>query len=157
MTKEITKAIIMQELQDKLQLREFAPGPFLFDETVIPTYDIEPHLKSCTVKQETKTISEATSVVFYVVPMDEEWFLRAYQITFMTGAYTIAGAFIKRTAVQGDYIYMDLAAAQSESYLVNLPTIVRANPGSNIAILVDGFTSGGDLRMNLDTAVTRIR
>lgn len=156
MTKEITKAYILQQIQDKFKLREFEPEIFRFSEMVIPTYDIDSHLGTWEVKVETKTITSIGSKVVATVPQNERWTLRSYQTTFMTGAYTIAGIMIGRP-LTAKYIYLDLKAAQSVSYLVNLPIYAVLQPGEALLANVDGYTSTGDLRVNLDVLVEEIR
>ena len=158
MTKEITKAIILQEMQDKLKLREFEPAKFLFDETVVPIYNIEPHLWKWEVSSETKSITSAATFLFFTVPENEEWHIRAYQFIFYNvGAYQISGAYIKRTDAPSNYIYMDLKENQAASYLVNLPTILTAHPGSEIRVLVDTYVSTANLEMLMDIAVEVLR
>ena len=157
MTKEITKAKILQEMQDKLKLREFDSANFLFDETVIPVYNIEPHLLKEEVKHNITSVSSGpVGRVMYTVPWNEKWYMHGYNVIFMTGVYTVAGLMVYRRLVE-DYIYIDLAAAQSTSYAVNLPKDVILHPGDMLALYVDGYTSTGNLELRIDATVEEVR
>ena len=157
MTKEITKAIILQEMQDKLKLREFEPANFLFDETVVPTYDITQHLRDYVVEYVELSITSTGAKGFFIVPEDERWFLNMYNVVFMTGAFTIAGVYIGRLPALADFMYLDLAAAQSTSYAVILPKPVVLDSGEVIRINVDGYTTTGNLRLYIDYEMEKIR
>ena len=159
MTKEITKAIILQEMQDKLQLREFDPAKFLFDETVVPVYEIEQHLKASTQNFVTKSVTAISAPYFFTVPQTEKWRLSRYDVVFMTGAYTVAGVYLQRRIKKqpNAYLYLDLKAAQSASYHTELPTPVMLYPGDTLHINVDGYTSTGDLRLYLDYEMEEMR
>jgi len=156
MTKEITKSIVLQEIQDKLKLREFEAANFLFDETVVPTYDIGQHLMKPSVKSFTKSITVAGLHSFFSVPADEKWHLHRYNIIFMTGAYTVAGMTVTRPEPV-DYVYLDLKAAQSTSYIVDLPKDVVLSSGDDLRVYIDGYTSTGDLLVIIDVTVEKIR
>ena len=156
MTKEITKSIILQQIEDKFKLREFVPGPFLFEETVIPTYDIGPHLVTEERQVKTLSITSAASYAFFTVPENERWLLHRYNVIFVTGAYTVAGVFLGRP-VSADYVYLDLTAAQSVSYAHNLPNPALLMPNQRIYVMVDGYTTTGDLDMIIDATVEKIR
>ena len=156
MTKEITKARIIQEIQDKFKLREFSPERFLFDETVVPIYNVGSHLEKWEVKRNTVSITSAFYPIFFTVPDSEKWTIRAYQPTFVSGSYTIAGVLVGRPTT-AEYIYMDLKAAQNVSYLVNLPVPVIVQSGEVIYVSVDGYTSTGDLLLQMDVMVEEIR
>ena len=157
MTKEITKSIILQEIEDKFALREFDSAKFLFSETVIPNYDVGHHLIKPEVKRSTKTITSAAYNTFFTVPDTERWFLDRYNVIFMTGVFTISGVMVTRPLVATDYIYLDLAAAISASYVYNLPQPVIIEPGEDIGINVDGWTSIGDLMLRIGVRVEEIR
>ena len=161
MTKEITKAFILQQLEDKFKLREFDSSPFLFTETVVPVYDIEQHLRERWQKYETVSITATGTTLFFLVPQTEKWTLSRYDVVFMTGSYTIAGVYFTRATVYRDpsdtYLYLDLTAAQSVSYHVELPQPVVLEPNSALRINVDGFTSVGDLRLYIDYSKEEIR
>ena len=159
MSKEITKAIILQEIQDKFKLREFEPTKFLFDETVVPTYNVESHLKRMNQKFNTVSITSTGAVFFFAAAMDEVWHVRLYDVVFMTGVYTIAGVYLTRARDHGagESIYLDLGAAKSSSYHVDLNTPIRLEPSDALYINVDGFTSVGDLRLYIDYEVEEVR
>ena len=159
MTKEITKAIILQELQDKLKLREFKTAPFLFDETVVPIYDIGSHLGQWSTWYDGRDITSADGQNFFTVPDDELWQLAQYDVVFMSGVYTVAGVYIVRKNKRdaATFIYLDLAAAQSVSYHVELQKTVVLQPGDEININIDGYTSTGTLRLYIDYLVEKIR
>ena len=158
MTKEITKSIILQEIQDKFKLRELTPEKFTFGEEVVPTYDVSQHLVTGIVKAKNISITSAAAFVFFAVPQDERWFLRSYQVIFKAvGAYTVSGAYVGYRPLITDYIYLDLTAAQSTSYLVILPSLVQLDKPNQLFINVDGYTSTADLEVDIDVLVEKIR
>ena len=157
MTKEITKSIILQEMQDKFGLREFAPANFLFEETVVPVYDIQKHLVTPENMAATKSITASGSYIFFSVPADEKWVLNGYTIIFVTGAFTVAGALLGRTSIDSSYLYLDLSAAISTSYTHLLPNPIVLFPSEKLGINVDGYTSTGDLLMRIDVIVEKTR
>ena len=161
MTKEITKSRILQEMQDKLCLREFEPDNFLFSETVLPVYDVGPHLREQWQKWVVKNITATGAVYFYMVPDDEQWTLSRYDVVFMTGAFTVAGVYLVRVSAHRDpdtaYIYLDLAAAQNTSYHVELHEPVILEPHSFLYINIDGYTTTGDLRLYIDYTREKVR
>ena len=159
MTKEITKAYILQEMQDKLKLREFESTPFLFNETVVPVYNIEPHLRTAVGKTATKSITATGGYAFHFPPQNEKWLVNGYTIIFMaSGAYTVAGAYVTRSkSGSSQNIYLDLTAAQSTSYTVNLPKPLILYPDDSIRINVDGYTSTANLMMDIDCEVEVLR
>lgn len=157
MTKEITKAFILQQLQDKMGLREFASSPFLFDETVVPVYNIEQHLMEWWQEYVTVSITAMGGVPFFIVPEDEKWTLRRYDVVFMTGNFTIAGVYIERKnrTPGGAYVYLDLKAAQNTSY--HIETDVVLTRGDKVYVNVDGYTTTGNLRLYADYLMEKIR
>ena len=161
MTKEITKAHILQQIQDKFSLREFEAAKFLFSETVLPIYDMGRHLYEQWQKHVTESVTEMGTVLFYSVPDDEQWTLSRYDVVFMTGAYTIAGIYIVRPVAHRNpgsaYIYLDLAAAQNTSYHVELHHPVVLEPHSFIYASIDGYTTTGDLRLYIDYMMEKMR
>ena len=156
MSKEITKARILQEIQDKFKLRELLPATFTFDETVVPTYDIGQHLLSPTVVSKTVSVSTIGAITVHTVPAGEKWHLHTYNVIFMTGAFTIAGVMIYRPLAV-DWIYLDMSAAMSVSYANDLPKDVLLFPGEDLAINVDGYTSTGDIQLRLSVTKEEIR
>ena len=158
MTKEITKAIILQEIQDKLKLREFIPASFLFDETVVPVYNVEQHLVVPAIKYaERSIIAGGMGFDFFTVPNDEKWTLNKYDVVFMaSGAYSVTGAYIKRFT-GADNIYLDMTLGQTVSYHVNLPCPLVLYPGDAINIYIDGYTSTANLRLYIDVMKEEIR
>ena len=155
MTKEITKARILQELENKFKLREFEKDSFLFSETVVPIYNIDPHLVRYRGDSNTVSITSAAAFEFFKVPEDEIWTLRGYNVIFMTGTYTIAGVYHKRPTTA--YHYLDLTAAQNVSYAVNLSAPAILDSGDSIWINVDGYTITGNLMMRIDYKEEKIR
>ena len=158
MTKEITRANILQEIQDKFKLREWEAERFLFSETVIPMYDIEPHLLSWEVTATNKTVSGTGGVLYHTIPDNEKWALNGYDVIFVSGSYTVAGVYItrKKTGVS-NFHYLDLAAAQSISYTKNLNFPIALAPGDKIYINIDGYTSTGSLQLRTDIAKETLR
>ena len=157
MTKEITKSIVMQEMQDRLALREFDSAKFLFDETVVPVYNIEQHLEEWWVEFKTLPITALGARSFFNIPEDERWTLKRYDVVFMSGVFTIAGVYITRlhTIGAGGSMYLDLTAAQNVSY--HEETDVVLTRGDSISMNVDGYTSTGDLRLYIDYRREKIR
>ena len=159
MTKEITKAFIIQQLEDKFGLRDLEPEVFGFSEKVIPVYDIEQHLKTWEVKCFTTSITGTGGYLFFTVPKTERWLLRAYQLVFYAvGAYKMSGVYIShRPTVAAEYVYLDLKANQTASYLVNLPVPVVLEPGNRLGVNVDTYVSTANLELILDAQVETIR
>ena len=158
MTKEITKAYILQEMQDKFKLRELEPSRFTFSEEVIPVYDISFHLEHRTVYSADVSITATGPTLFFTVPEDERWFIRAYNaMPLGSGAFTMAGMYIQRGPVASNYMYLDLEAAQTVSYLKTLSPRVIVDPGDQIFMNIDGYTSVQTLRVKLDVAKETIR
>ena len=164
MTKEITKAYILQELQDKFKLRDLVPAKFTFEESVVPIYDIGNHIKYRTAQFHDEEITSIGSVVFFTVPDNEKWELERYDVVFHgVPSFTIAGVFIIRASQQGGnvsgsaYNYLDLEAAQNASYIRALPFPVDLAPGDTLSVNIDGFTSALHLRLYLDYVMEEIR
>ena len=158
MTKEITKANILQELGDKFQLREFEPEKFLFSELVVPVYDIASHLTRHEVKHNTMSVTSVTGFLFFTVPENERWILRAYQVIFgMTGAHQGSGLYISCRPGVSDNIYLDLKKGQDVSYLITLVSPVVLQPKSRLAYLIDSYTSTQDLTIDIDVTIEGIR
>ena len=156
MTKEITKAVILQEMQDKLKLREFDSSKFLFDETVVPVYNIEQHLEKYINGYKVVSITSATAFRFQVVPMNERWSLERYDVVPMgAGAFTVGGVYLQRAL--SDFIYLDLEAARTAAYHINLPVSVTMQPGDALWVNIDGYTSTQDLRLYVDYKMEEIR
>ena len=152
MTKEITKAFILQQIEDRFQLRELVPEKFTFSENVIPIYDIAPHLGEWESSWASVSITSATSFSIVTVPQTERWMLRSYSPIFMTGVFTVAGVYVlrKKRRDTTDFTYLDLEAAQSTSYLRVLPEAVVLEAGDEIRVNVDGWTSIGTLKTMYD-------
>ena len=158
MTKEITKAIILQEIQDKLKLREFAPTKFLFDETVVPVYNIERHLQKWTLDYKRVSIDSAAAFTFFTVPENEQWQLRSYNVIFLgAGAIKVAGIYITRNISPSNYLYLDLTKNQTVSYAVELNTPVVLDPGSMIRVMCDDYISTQNLDCTIDVMKEEIR
>ena len=156
MTKEITKAYILQELQDMFKLREYTPESFLFSETVLPTYDITSHLQKREIDYNVVSITSGpTEYVFFTVPQNERWILHRYNVVFLAaGAYKVTGVFIYRGL---SYIYLDMTEGQTVSYLHDLINPVVLDPGDRIVVYVDDYTSTADLRLRVDLVKESIR
>ena len=156
MTKEITKAIILQELQDKFKLRDFDPAKFLFDETVVPVYDIGYHVKEHKSEYSEVSITSASAFLFFTVPDNERWSLSRYDVVFMgVGGYTVTGVYLWRKT--NEYVYLDMKAGQSSSYHIDLAKEAVLNPGNTLKILVDSYTSTQNMRLYIDYVREEIR
>ena len=157
MTKEITKANIIQEIQDKFKLRELIPEKFVFSEMVIPTYNVEEHLTKREIVMSAQSITATGGTLFYTVPENENWYLTRYVVIFMgAGGYTVAGVYINRYP-STETMYLDLSAAQTVSYAKDLPKIVELGPKDRIFVNIDGFTSVQSLRLTVDLTKVEIR
>ena len=158
MTKEITKARIIQEIADKFQLRELEPEKFSFLESVRPTYDIGQHLTKWVTKYiELPITSGPAGYSFFTIPPNERWTVRGYNVVFMAaGAYTVTGVYVRR-ATADDIIYLDMKEGQTVSYAVNLPVPVVVNPNEYIKIYVDAYISTASLRLYIDYKIEEIR
>ena len=158
MTKEITKSIILQQIQDKFKLRDFEPANFLFDETVIPVYDIGPHLYNRHVMMKTMSVTAGPAgILFFTVPMDERWTFTNYNVTFMTGVFTVTGLYIHRTATGTESIYLDQVLGRTGSYAINVASPIVLDAGDKVWMYIDGYTSTGDLRLTIDVMKETIR
>jgi len=160
MTKEITKAVILQEMQDKLKLREFTPANFLFEETVVPVYDIEQHLEHPTTTYAEVSITSASFFLFFEIPPNEIWYLDTYNVIFMgAGAIAVTGLYISRKirSPSDAVIYLDMELGQTVSYTVNLSKAVKLLPGDKLYVYVDTYTSTQALRLYIDYVKEEIR
>ncbi|MCK4529248.1 hypothetical protein KAW18_17935 [candidate division WOR-3 bacterium] len=159
MTKEITKARILQEIEDKFKLREWIPDKFTFSEEVIPVYNIEPHLQKWEVEDTTVSITSASGFTFFTVPQTERWLLRGYNVIYgMTGAIKGSGLFIDhRPTDNTHYIYLDLVKGQEVSYILNLPVPVVLEPGNRVRYLIDTYVSTQDLSIFIDVQKEELR
>jgi len=159
MTKEITKAYILQELGEKLGLREFEAEAFRFSEEVVPVYNIEPHLGRWEVGIAQKSITAGPQgYLFFTVPQNEKWYVRGYNIIFMAaGAYKVTGVYIDRRIPTVSYIYLDMVEGQTVSYAKNLPVPAELNPGMRLYVYVDDYTSTADLQLSIDVLKETIR
>ena len=159
MTKEITKANILQEMQDKFKLRELVPETFRFSEEVVPVYSIEQHIQRWEVAVDTASVTAGPlGYLMFYVPEDQNWIIRGYNVIFMAaGAYTVTGVYVNRMVPTGDVVYLDMTAGQTVSYAVNLPVPIKLTPGQRIYVYVDGYTSTADLRLYLDVMKENIR
>ena len=159
MTKEITKAFILQQIEDKFKLRDLVPEKFTFSETVLPVYNIEQHLKKWEVLEKTVSITSATGFLFFFVPPTERWCLRAYQIIFGgTGAHKGTGLYVThRPSEITEYIYLDMKKDQDVSYVVNLPVPVVLDPGCVLRYFINSYTSTQDLTIDVDVQKEIVR
>jgi hypothetical protein len=159
MTKEITKANILQEMQDKFKLRELIPEKFSFSEQVIPTYNIEQHLEYRYATFNVVSVTSAAGFLFFTVPANEKWTLNGYNVMFMAaGAYKVSGVYITRVKrMTGAIFYLDLKEGQTVSYAVYLATSIILEAGDTLSILVDDYTSTADLRLYIDYMLEEIR
>ena len=158
MTKEITKAFILQQMQDKFKLREFEASPFLFSEIVSPVYNIEQHLEEMCTRYVERAITSTGGQWFLTIPDNERWHLKRYDVVFMgVSTFTVAGVYIERInrSPADSYIYLDLEAAQSVSYHKDVDVIL--NPGDDVSISIDGYTSTLNLRLYYDYLREEIR
>ena len=157
MSKEITKANILQEIQDKFKLRELEPEKFAFLESVRPTYNIGPHLGAPTSSFVQKSVTAGPAAyIFHTVPGDERWLVNGYNVVFMAaGAYKVTGVYVFREG--GSTVYLDMTEGQTVSYAVNLPKVLDMRPKDALVVYVDDYTSTADLRLYVDYTKEIIR
>ena len=159
MTKEITKAFILQQIEDKFKLRELVPQKFTFGEEVCPVYNIEDHLKEFIANYKEHSITATGAHVFFTVPPSQRWRLNRYDVVFMAaGAYTVAGLYVSR-AIYGPLksVYVDLTAGQTTSYHITPPIPIALHSGDAIGINIDGYTSTANLRLYIDYDMEEVR
>ena len=157
MTKEITKAHILQEIQDKFQLRELMPEKFAFSEMVIPTYDVGQHLLKPEIRIISKSITSGPAAYhMYHVPEYQKWHLHRYNVFLVGGSFTVAGVMLYRPALP-DYLYLDLEAAQSTSYAHDLPKDVILSPDDRLYLSIDGYTTTGNAELRIDVTIEEMR
>ena len=159
MTKEITKAFILQQMQDKFKLRELDPEIFRFSEEVVPVYNIEQHLEAWKARYTEISITGTGATHIINVPDYERWSLWRYDVVFMgAGAYTVAGIYTRRAAdTITSFCYLDLGVAKSASYHIELSQPVVLQPGDRLYVNVDGYTSPQNLRLYYDYKIEEIR
>ena len=158
MTKEITKAFILQQIEERFKLRDLIPEKFTFLESVMPTYNIEGHLKTWMTLSKTISVTGTGPKTIFSVPYTERRCLTGYTVVFMAaGAYTLAGVYIARKNDVSIFIYLDLGAAKTISYTVNLPKPLILDSGDKLALNVDGYTSTADVMVNCDYVAETIR
>ena len=68
------------------------------------------------------------------------------------GAFTVSGVYIQRRHrdPSGAFSYLDLGAAKSTSYHIELQKEVKLEPCDRVYVNVDGYTSTQDLRLHVD-------
>ena len=159
MTKEITKAYILQQLEDKFKLRESIPEKFTFSETVLPVYNIEPHLTTWESLTETVSITAIGGVQFYAVPEKERWLLRSYVVVYgMTGAIKGTGLYMAhRPHPSTTAMYLDMKKGQEVSYLTTLNTPVVLQSITKLMYYIDTYVSTQDLTIRIDIQREEIR
>ena len=161
MTKEITKARILQQLQDKFQLREFEATKFLFDETVIPVFEISSEIQHPYTASKAILITSADAFAFFTVPGTEKWILSNYNVIFLgtPGAIKASGVFVTRVnkSAATATFYLDLKAGQETSYIVNLELPVVLEPGDTLSIYIDTYVSDQQMRLIIDHITEEIR
>ena len=158
MSKEITKAFILQQMEDKFGLRELVPERFTFAENVVPVYEIEQHLEKTIVDYTDVSITSGPAgYLFFSIPENQKWKLRGYNVIFMAaGAYKVTGLYIRRQ-LYDRLIYLDMTLGRTVSYSVNLPSPVVLEPGNKIYVYVDDYISTADLRLYIDYTMEEIR
>ena len=162
MTKEITKSIILQEMQDKFQLRDFESARFLFDETVIPTYDVGAHVKHWTVTRDRQVVSGNGALFFHVVPYDERWRVRKIDVYSETGGnFDIDQIFIATAGTEYQYLFFNTAApiANGTVNMFNLPQDIAMQRSMlyTVYINVANFVAGGYVAIHMLREVETIR
>ena len=158
MTKEITKAFILQEIQDKFKLRELEPERFRFLEAVRPVYNIEQHLKHREILTTTVSITATGGKIICSIPSNERWTLSRYTVVFLVaGAYKVAGVYLVRRNDSSVFCYLDLKKNQTESYAVDLPKDVILEDGDYLMVNIDDYISTANLRIYFDVVKEEIR
>ena len=164
MTKEITKAILLQELKDKFELRDFEAARFLFDETVVPTYDIGEHVKLWESARSRIAIAANGSTHFFRVEMDERWSVRKIDVFNETGGnFDITQVYLYTDVNTNQFLFHDTVApiANGTVTMFDLPQDIRmerANGGLEFLYLtVANFVAGGYVTVHMLKEVETIR
>ena len=158
MTKEITKAFILAQMEDKFGLRELIPERFSFSETVVPVYQVEQHVEHYLSGMSEVSITATGGYVFFTVPHDEKWILSRFNPVFIgISTIKITGIYIKREETPTFIVYLDMVKGQDVSYAYNLPQPVVLVPKDEIKITVDTYVSTQNLRLYIDYMMEKIR
>ena len=111
MTKEITKASILQEIQNKFGLRDFESERFLFGELVTPIYDIAPHVRNWVTERYRSSVTGNGPVQILYVPADTEYRIRRVSVLHETGAnFDIDQVFLEGVGNAVQYLFYDTVA-----------------------------------------------
>ena len=162
MTKEITKAIILQQIQEKFGLRELESEIFRFSEMVIPIYDIGMHVKNWDLQRYREEITGNGSLHFITVPDNERWKMRRIIVVAEAGGtYNIAIIYIYHPSHSTDnnYIFYNTVApiAAGTVTIFEFPQDIPVEEGDNIDINISGFSVGGYTSIHILREVETIR
>ena len=162
MTKEITKANILQEIQDKFGLREWEATKFLFNETVMPIYDIDQHVRKWVCIRGRKPIAGNGAVSFFSVPPVERWHVRRLSVFHETGAnFDIDQVFFYRGATECQYVFYDTTSPLTSGTvkIFEFPQDIPMEYGelADIRINVSNFVGGGYVALHMLREVETIR
>lgn len=148
---EITKSIILQQLQDKFALREWIPERFSFLETVIPVYQIEQHLREwITADSGAISISSTTDFMTFTVPANERWYIRTYTGIFATGNYNIGAVKLNR-ANSDTTMYLEIEEhLNGLSWVHEFPVPLVVVAGDKLVVTCSGHTTTGNFKLYID-------
>lgn len=144
----------MQELVEKFELQQYEKSPFLFGETIIPTYDIGKHLEKWVAKDSGQSITGVGYYVFYTVPNSERWHIRNITVAGASGSHTFSTIVYQQA---GGYWMNLYHTADSVHVILNLSQDLVIEPQSILQIYFDGYTSTSTCHMYLNTKVEKIR
>jgi len=162
MTKEITKANIIQEIQNKFQLREFTPAQFLFDETVVPTYDMGQHVKAWDMSRGRVAVSANGTLIPYAVPETEQWRIRRLSLINETGGnFDVDQIFTYHPSVPTaiTYVFYNTASpiGTGTVKIFEFPQDIPMSPGEHVMINISNYVGAGYVSVHMLKEVETIR
>ena len=161
MSKEITKANILQEIQNKFKLRDFEPEKFLFSEIVTPTYDIGDHVKHWESERFREQITANGVAVMCTVPDNERWRIRKVDVINEAGAnYLINQVLFYGSATKNQYLYFNytgIASGGIELFSLRQDIFMEHGELDTFRINVASFVAGGYASVHILKEVETIR
>ena len=162
MTKEITKANILQEIQNKFGLRDFEPERFLFGEFVTPVYDIEHHVKTWTTIRYRTQVTGNGAVAILLVPGNKEYNIRRVNVLHETGAnFDIDQVFFDGQSNAVQYLFYDTAAPITSGtvkiFALTQDIIMSKNDLKAFYYNVSNFVAGGYVSVHVTLEDVTVR
>ena len=161
MSKEITKASILQEIQNKFKLRDFEPEKFLFSEMVTPTYDIGDHVKHWESERCREQITANGVTIMCTVPENERWRVRKIDVINEGGAnFKINQVFFYGSATKLQYLYFNnagIASGAVEFFPLEQDIFMEHDEMNTLQLNVIDFVAGGYVAVHVLKEVETIR